>query len=50
MSYPFNYGAFPQTFESPDLVDPDTNAKGNFFVLQKNWDKMYFYQNNQLKK
>jgi len=27
--YPFNYGAFPQTWESPFVVDPSTNAKGD---------------------
>jgi inorganic pyrophosphatase len=27
--YPFNYGAFPQTWESPAVVHPDTNAKGD---------------------
>jgi len=27
--YPFNYGAFPQTWENPGVVHPDTNAKGD---------------------
>jgi len=27
--YPFNYGAFPQTWENPAYVHPDTNAKGD---------------------
>jgi len=27
--YPFNYGAFPQTWEDPSFVDPHTNAKGD---------------------
>uniref|UniRef100_A0A6B2LE42 inorganic diphosphatase n=1 Tax=Arcella intermedia TaxID=1963864 RepID=A0A6B2LE42_9EUKA len=27
--YPFNYGAFPQTWESPFVVDPNTQAKGD---------------------
>eukprot|EP01114_Cavostelium_apophysatum_P020019 TRINITY_DN659_c1_g1_i1.p1 TRINITY_DN659_c1_g1~~TRINITY_DN659_c1_g1_i1.p1 ORF type:complete len:315 (+),score=75.72 TRINITY_DN659_c1_g1_i1:40-984(+) len=27
--YPFNYGAFPQTWENPSFVHPDTNAKGD---------------------
>jgi len=27
--YPFNYGAFPQTWEDPSVVDSDTNAKGD---------------------
>jgi len=27
--YPFNYGAFPQTWESPFVVDHSTNAKGD---------------------
>jgi len=27
--YPFNYGAFPQTWESPSFVHPDTKAKGD---------------------
>jgi len=27
--YPFNYGAFPQTWENPALVHPATNAKGD---------------------
>jgi len=29
MKYPFNYGAFPQTWENPAVVHPDTNAKGD---------------------
>lgn len=28
MPYPFNYGAFPQSFEDPTIVDQDTQAKG----------------------
>jgi len=27
--YPFNYGALPQTWESPNVVHPDTKAKGD---------------------
>jgi inorganic pyrophosphatase len=27
--YPFNYGAFPQTWENPEFVHPDTKAKGD---------------------
>lgn len=27
--YPFNYGALPQTWEDPNVVDSDTNAKGD---------------------
>jgi inorganic pyrophosphatase len=27
--YPFNYGAFPQTWENPGYVHPATNAKGD---------------------
>ena len=27
--YPFNYGAFPQTWEDPNITHPDTNAKGD---------------------
>jgi len=27
--YPFNYGAFPQTWENPAVVHPDTHAKGD---------------------
>jgi len=27
--YPFNYGAFPQTWENPGFVHPDTQAKGD---------------------
>lgn len=27
--YPFNYGAFPQTWENPSTVHPDTHAKGD---------------------
>jgi len=27
--YPFNYGAFPQTWENPAFVHPDTQAKGD---------------------
>jgi len=29
LKYPFNYGAFPQTWENPNVVHPDTNAKGD---------------------
>jgi len=28
--YPFNYGAFSQTWENPSFVDPRTGAKGDF--------------------
>jgi len=28
-AYPFNYGAFPQTWESPFIVDESTKAKGD---------------------
>eukprot|EP01130_Rhizamoeba_saxonica_P002290 TRINITY_DN12124_c0_g1_i1.p1 TRINITY_DN12124_c0_g1~~TRINITY_DN12124_c0_g1_i1.p1 ORF type:complete len:281 (+),score=75.42 TRINITY_DN12124_c0_g1_i1:29-844(+) len=28
-AYPFNYGAFPQTWENPTFVDENTNAKGD---------------------
>jgi len=31
--YPFNYGALPQTWESPDVVHPDTKAKGDLDPL-----------------
>jgi len=27
--YPFNYGAFPQTWENPSFVHPDTKSKGD---------------------
>jgi inorganic pyrophosphatase len=27
--YPFNYGAFPQTWENPSFLHPDTKAKGD---------------------
>jgi len=27
--YPFIYGAFPQTWEDPSVVDPDTKSKGD---------------------
>jgi inorganic pyrophosphatase len=27
--YPFNYGAFPQTWENPGVTHPDTKAKGD---------------------
>lgn len=27
--YPFNYGAFPQTWENPDYVDKNTKSKGD---------------------
>jgi len=27
--YPFNYGAFPQTWEDPSITDADTNAQGD---------------------
>ena len=40
MKYPFNYGAFPQTWESPEWVHPDTNAKGKiYFAIE---EKMVF--------
>lgn len=29
-AYPFNYGAFPQTWEDPNHVDKDTQCKGDF--------------------
>jgi len=29
-AYPFNYGAFAQTWEDPTYLDPRTNAKGDF--------------------
>jgi len=29
-AYPFNYGAFPQTWEDPAHVDGSTNCKGDF--------------------
>jgi len=29
LKYPFNYGAFPQTWENPGVVHPDTSAKGD---------------------
>jgi len=29
LKYPFNYGAFPQTWENPAVVHPDTKAKGD---------------------
>lgn len=29
LKYPFNYGAFPQTWENPTFTDPHTNAKGD---------------------
>jgi len=29
IKYPFNYGAFPQTWENPSTVHPDTQAKGD---------------------
>jgi len=29
LKYPFNYGALPQTWESPEFVHPDTQAKGD---------------------
>jgi len=29
LKYPFNYGAFPQTWENPTFVHPDTQAKGD---------------------
>jgi len=31
--YPFNYGAFPQTWENPAFVHPDTKAKGDMDPL-----------------
>jgi len=32
IKYPFNYGAVPQTWESPNFVHPDTQAKGKFTI------------------
>eukprot|EP01116_Phalansterium_solitarium_P003788 TRINITY_DN1460_c0_g1_i1.p1 TRINITY_DN1460_c0_g1~~TRINITY_DN1460_c0_g1_i1.p1 ORF type:complete len:294 (-),score=55.10 TRINITY_DN1460_c0_g1_i1:126-908(-) len=29
LPYPFNYGAFPQTWENPAVTHPDTQAKGD---------------------
>jgi len=29
LKYPFNYGAFPQTWENPAFVHPDTKSKGD---------------------
>lgn len=29
LPYPFNYGAFPQTWENPAIIDPDTKCKGD---------------------
>jgi inorganic pyrophosphatase len=29
MDYPFNYGAFPQTWENPMVVHPKTQARGD---------------------
>jgi len=29
LKYPFNYGAFPQTWENPEFVHPETKAKGD---------------------
>jgi len=29
LKYPFNYGAFPQTWENPTFVHPDTKSKGD---------------------
>jgi len=31
--YPFNYGAFPQTWENPSVVHPDTKCKGDMDPL-----------------
>jgi len=31
--YPFNYGAFPQTWENPAFVHPDTQCKGDLDPL-----------------
>lgn len=28
-AYPFNYGAFPQSWENPAVEHPDTKAKGD---------------------
>jgi len=35
IKYPFNYGAVPQTWESPNFVHPDTQAKGKFKIKPK---------------
>jgi len=35
LKYPFHYGAFPQTWENPGWVHPDTKAKGLLFIFQK---------------
>jgi len=32
-AYPFNYGAFPQTWENPLIIDPDTQARGDLDPL-----------------
>lgn len=32
-AYPFNYGAFPQTWEDPSFITPETNAKGDMDPL-----------------
>ncbi len=32
-AYPFNYGAFPQTWEDPTHVTPETGAKGDLDPL-----------------
>jgi inorganic pyrophosphatase len=29
LKYPFNYGAFPQTWENPNFIHPETKAKGD---------------------
>jgi len=31
--YPFNYGAFPQTWENPGVIDADTQCKGDLDPL-----------------
>ena len=33
----FNYGAFPQTWEDPDHITPETGAKGDNDPLGKNF-------------
>jgi inorganic pyrophosphatase len=34
--YPFNYGAFPQTWENPTIKHPDTDAFGSF-LPHRSW-------------
>jgi len=33
LPYPFNYGAIPQTWENPNVIHPDTKAKGDMDPL-----------------